>query len=218
MTDLMKVRTVTELNEALSRASAWRKREISSVHIAIERERDRTRSATLRRAAAPLLYAHWEGFVREAAGRYVEFVSRQRLRYEQLKTCFVVLACVPRLRAGELSERMLPRIQLVDFLLLNQGERARIPFEDVIETKSNLSSRVLRDIFLAVGLDYGEEISSKELLIDGSLLRMRNLVAHGERFLIDEVTYLQLQELVVWLLDAVKDVIENAAVLGQFRR
>jgi hypothetical protein len=60
----MKIRSVLELSEALDEASAWRKKELSTLRILIATRGRAHEQAALRRAAVPILYAHWEGFAK----------------------------------------------------------------------------------------------------------------------------------------------------------
>jgi CRISPR/Cas system CSM-associated protein Csm2 small subunit len=167
----------------------------------------------------PILYAHWEGFTKHAASLYLEFVSRRRLTYRQLRTNFVAIACRQALKEVAASERIDIHGQLVDFLLLNQDERAKIPFEKVIDSKGNLNSTVLREIIFALGVPYSIQWTAKELLIDGSLLKMRNDIAHGRRVEVDQASFEQLYRLLMdGILDQLRDTIENSAAVQGYRR
>lgn len=82
---------------------------------------------------------------------------------------------------------------------------------DAVSSDSNLSSRVLQDVLAAIGVPYDRIFRGKALLIDRSLLAARNRIAHGERVEVDSATYRQLHELVVELVNHLKDVIVNHA-------
>lgn len=90
--------------------------------------------------------------------------------------------------------------------------------DDAIDTESNLSSTVLRDLLATIGIPYDSAWSGRELLLDGSLLKTRNDVAHGERTDIDVATYDQLHQLVLELIDQLKTSIENHAAGGAYLR
>jgi hypothetical protein len=64
--------------------------------------------------------------------------------------------------------------------------------DDLINTKSNLNSEVLREICLVCDISY-QEFIEHEAFIDAMLLKRRNAIAHGEDTFIakddlDEVT------------------------------
>jgi hypothetical protein len=212
------IRTLDDLNTKLDDALAWRKKELSALYLTVARSRAHE-AAILRRAAVPILYAHWEGFTKQAASFYLELVSRRRLTYRQLKTNFVAIACRKTLKEAAASERIDIHGQFVNFLLLNQDERARIPFEKTIDSKGNLNSAVLREIIFALGVPYNIHWTGKELLIDGSLLKMRNDIAHGKRVEVDQDSFEQLYRLIMdGILDQLRDTIENAAAIEGYLR
>lgn len=68
-----------------------------------------------------------------------------------------------------------------------------------------------------LGLSY-DTWATREMLIDGSLLKTRNDVAHGERLDVDGPTYEQLHELVLEMLDPLRAEIENAAARQAYLR
>ncbi len=84
-----KIRTLTQLRNFLDREFLWRLKEIADLKSSV-RSSSSLRCKTLTRAGVPLLYAHWEGFVKNSSLGYVNFVSSQRLRYEELASCFIV--------------------------------------------------------------------------------------------------------------------------------
>ena len=212
----MNIRSLYELSERLEENLAWRKKELSALFLLIQGARDHQRFA-LRRAAVAILYAHWEGFVKTSADFYLELVARQGHRYRELKTNFVTLACRNALIDAGISKKTYIQAQVVDFLILNQDEKCNFPFKGILST-SNLNAEVLRDIFFTTGLTYEAFWASKEPLLDGSLLRLRNDIAHGRRVIVDQQTYDQLHNLVVDLITFFKDTIENAAAQKAYLR
>ena len=72
----MRIRSQYELSEYLSGSLSRRKREVTTIKFLVSRARTHEVEPLLR-AAICLLYAHWEGFVREAATAYLSYVSRQ---------------------------------------------------------------------------------------------------------------------------------------------
>ena len=45
---------------------------------------------SLRRAGVALLYAHWEGFTKEACQAYLEFVVKRKLKYGEMSDAFII--------------------------------------------------------------------------------------------------------------------------------
>jgi len=214
----MKIRSAFELSNALDDALAWRKKEISTILLTIKsQKRTHIKQAQLR-ASVPILYAHWEGYTKEASSYYIEYVSRQRLTYNELSTNFILISCWAALKEISRSNQFHLHNQFIDFLTYSQNERATIPFEGVIDTKSNLSSKVLQNLLFVIGLPFDEFWISKSLLIDGKLLHYRNKIAHGERLLIDESTFFELHDLVINSLNYMKNAIENSAIQKKYKK
>ena len=81
-----------------------------------------------------------------------------------------------------------------------------------------MNADVLRDILYCCGIEFGAYWTSKALLLDASLLKTRNEVAHGARADVDQATYDQLHHFVIEALDAFRTDLENAAVREGFKR
>lgn len=214
----MKVRGPSELVQVLDGSLAWRKKEISNLHLLINGSLREHERSTLRRASIPILYSHWEGFTKEAAEAYLELVSRQKLLYSDLKTNFLAIACRSTLKEASQTKNISIRTQLVDFLVYNQDHRAKFSIDGTIDTESNLNSKVLSNLLLTIGLAEDRFWDGKHLLIDGSLLKNRNDIVHGAGAQIDQATYDQLHELVLNILEYVKTSIENAALSRAYIR
>jgi hypothetical protein len=214
----MKVRSAIELSNALDNALAWRKKEITTVFLTVKNQKRVHVKQAFLRAFIPILYAHWEGYAKEASSYYIEFVARQRLSYNDLTTNFISISCRSTIKEISKSNQVHMHNQLVDFLTYNQNERAKIPYKGVIDTESNLSSKVLRNLLFIIGVPYDEFWQGKSLALDGKLLHYRNKIAHGEKYIIDEATFVELHDLVIDLIDYMKNSIENFAIQQKYKR
>ena len=214
----MKIRSSFELTDALDSALAWRKKEITTIFFTVRNQKRAHVKQAYLRASIPILYAHWEGYTKEASKYYIEFVARQRLTYSELTTNFISISTWTTLKEISKSNQFNLHSQFIDFLTFSQNKRARIPYEGVIDTESNLSSKVLQNILFVIGLPYDNFWKSKSLAIDGKLLYYRNKIAHGERHAIDETTFIELHDLVINSLNYVKNTIENYAIQKKYKR
>jgi hypothetical protein len=106
----------------------------------------------------------------------------------------------------------------VEFLTYNQRNTAKFPYETAIDTESNINSRVFANILDTLGIQVDDFFSARMFIVDGSLLALRNAIAHGQRIEVDSETYIQLHQLVIELLDHFRDCLENAAVLKDYER
>lgn len=208
-------RTLEELSDHLSRDIAWRKRELSSLKRNIALSKDDLAQRLLLRAGVAVLYAHWEGFVKEASGAYLDFVSRRRLTYDQLAINFVALDIKRQIDAAAQNDDQEARIEIVRFLTTSRSsKRSTLPRE--MDTRSNLNSKILKGIILMLGLDYSF-FKDNEHLIDLKLLEMRNKIAHGNYLLVDTESFAELQVKTLAMMEDFRNQIDNAAVLEAYK-
>lgn len=214
----MKVRSLTELAEFLASELAWRKRELTTLKVWLDRSRRQHESAILVRAGICLLYAHWEGFVKSAAAGYLAYVATLGLKYRDLTPNFVALGLWSDISQAGLSNLPTKRTALTTRLTLGLSEPASINWEPRMDAGSNLNYGALNEILCAIGLD-NKEYLMKKPIIDQKLLANRNAIAHGERqpeFALED--YFGLNDDIVQLVERFRTDIENAAATNGFRR
>lgn len=212
-----KIRTLEQLDEFLSDAIIWRKKELADVKSLIRSNRSsKSRSVCLIRSGVTLLYAHWEGFIKEAAKAYLCYVAMQPLMYAELSANFVALAMKRKLDEARETNKATVYTQVTEFFLTGLHEKSRIPWENPVTT-SNLSSEAFREIVCMLGLDYSL-FETKEKLIDERLLRARNNVAHGKDFIVTYGGFMELHEEVIELLNQFNNQISNAVFMKTYRQ
>ncbi len=197
---------------------AWRKAEIHNYYLIARKHNSITsRINPVTRAGIPLLYAHWEGFIKECAVEYLEFISRRRLTNAELKDHFVAnsLRFSEGLRTNALSFEDL--LKIVAFFKSKTENRCQIKSELSINTRSNLKWSVFCEIIDVLGFDISV-YSGKETLIDKILVGNRNKIAHGENSLIDFTTYEIVHHEVLALLELFRNQIENAVALKAYKK
>lgn len=175
----MKIRTEDEFQDAVDSETAWRKKELSSISSNIATSKKAAKITALR-AGIALLYAHWEGLIKNLATYYLCYVSFQNCRYDELKCNFMALSINKEIKLFKESKKASIHNQVVNKIRTEGSYKAKIPYEDVIKTGSNLNSEVFIEIMETIGLDYAEYEPSF-VMIDEVLLKMRNEIAHGER-------------------------------------
>jgi hypothetical protein len=209
----MPARTVEELQSALDSSMAWRRIELSALRAELERSANRSATSPLSRALArgalAMLYAHWEGFTQDGFRAYVDFLSRRRLKFEELndgllRTVFASLH--RRLLSGDEAASQ----SLVDAVRRPSTSRAQIPRNGMVNTRSNLRSGVLREIFDSVGLD-PSDFDTKAQLIDRSLCDARNEIAHGRELFPSADSFAALHQEVMSMMETVRDRVLEAA-------
>ncbi len=213
---MVKLRTLTALVDYLDKEFAWRIKEIADLKIAVEGTGP-PRQRTLIRASVPLLYAHWEGFVKTACSGYASFVVSQGFRLDELSSCFIALSAKKHVAGLVESRKARVATEVVDFFMKGLGERAKWNSTGVARTRANLGSAVFEDIAVSIGLD-PTRYESRYKLIDESLLRRRNEIAHGEYLDLEAKDYRSLADETLVLLRWFKTDIENGAVQGSYLR
>ena len=143
------------------------------------------------RGAIAVLYAHWEGFVKNAAQQYVEFVRQRRLRLSELSTNFIAMAAKKKMASLKDSSKVEIQIEFVEWILDTQ-RRAHLPGLESISTGSNLTVEIFKNIVNTLGLDYRPDFALAERGIIQRLVELRNHLAHGGWQEVDPAEYQQL--------------------------
>lgn len=170
----------------------------------------------LRRGGVALLYAHWEGYTKNALSAYWDYVASKKLSYQELSINFLALGIERELNRMQSASAVTRLINRVERLMDCDDDRALMSDRD-IDTQSNLNSEVLAGLFEKLNLDISD-LSTKSNLIDISLLKARNSIAHGEYLPISKEDYQELHDEVLSMMLLVNSTVSNAASTGQFRR
>jgi hypothetical protein len=200
---MKKLRTRAAFQAYLDEEFAWRLKEIADIKESIRAAEPISRRAIIR-AGVPILYAHWEGFVKASSEAILNFINNQKLTYRNLKPCFIAFGVKKWIREITISGNALQNIAAVEFFLNELDNRAEITFVGAIDTESNLSSTVFERIAISVGA-----YKTKYVLIDKSLLERRNNIAHGEFLDVDQDDFEKLSDEVIVLLRFYKNDLQN---------
>ena len=214
----MPARTVEELQDTLDGSLSWRRIELAALRAEIDRSSRQGAHSPLTRALArsgvALLYAHWEGFAKDAFSAYVDFLSRRRLKVSQLndgllRTVFAGLQ--RRVASGDAAavKEMLQAIRSPDVV------RAPMP-RQAVKTKSNLRYDVLTELLESVGLDPAE-FSTRSNLIDRLLCDARNEIAHGREYFPAPENFGDLHDPVLVMMEALRHRILEAVRLETYK-
>lgn len=212
---MSKIRGLSELQEALDGALSWRIKEIAYI-LANVKKASSSAQLTYLRAGVPLLYAHWEGFIKRASEAYLEYVANQNLTFDQLANCFVVFGVKRHLNNLVESRKSAATIEAVKFLRSSGATVANISLSNAVNTDSNLTSTTFANIATSLGVDI-EKYAAYSNLIDESLVNRRNKIAHGEYLDIDIKAFEGLVEEVLMLLNTYKNDVENLASTAAYR-
>ena len=212
---MSKLHTPNQIQDFLDAELSWRVKEIANLKTAIQ-ESGAIPEKTLIRAGLALLYAHWEGFVKNSLTAYLNFVNCQGLRYEELRSCFVVFGLKKSVNEVVESRNSAASISAIEFLRGQLGERAQLKIDTAVNTESNLSSKVFQNILLSVGFDPAA-YETRSHLIDESLLKRRNSIAHGDYLDVGKADWRHLADEIISMMRQVKTEIENSVILASYK-
>lgn len=212
----MKIHTFDQLSDNLSSELAWRKKELSDLKYFIEQNLPNpSRKQVLARCGIAMLYAHWEGFIKICGSLFLEFIAMQRHRNSELKNNLLTLSMRNSVNFSAGSKKPSEFGKITDFFVSNMASRSSIPFKTAINTESNLSSLVLKEIAWCLGIDYSL-FETKEKFIDSRLLGRRNHIAHGQRMDINLSEYIEMRDVLIEMMTNFKTQIENCAINKEY--
>ncbi len=169
----------------------WRRKELSDIKAAIK-SADKIAKIPLLKALITISYAHWEGYVRACATRYFQFLTIRRDRYSDLDIQFYINSYLARFDALHQNRMGIEgRSKLVRDILEGFNGRFSYVNKNLIDTKSNLNTDVVKDICLICSVD-GSYFEENRIFIDIIMLKRRNAIAHGQPENIgeDEIDYI----------------------------
>jgi hypothetical protein len=211
----LKIRSEEEFLSVVDRDLIWRKKELGSIIVSIDKSVS-GRNNAICRAGWLLVYAHWEGFIKSCATSYLEYVACLRLKNKDLANNLLTLSMCKKFGLTILKTNKHKELEkITKFYLENMNDRSTIPYKNAINAESNLSSMVLEEITNIVGVDFAHFAENKHL-IDSKLLGRRNKIAHGESVQINITELIDLRDRVLSLMELFKNSILNNVVLKYY--
>lgn len=210
----MKIRSKTQLQDAIQNDKSWRIKELSNTKILIFNSRG-AHEHTLIRAGILLLYSHWEGFIKKSTEFFFMYLNSAGLRYKDLNSNLISLGIYDQFESD------FPHKQFKSYLIATKfitdgifEQNFRLNIEKHIDTKSNLNSEVITELASKIGIDATPFLNEK-FHIDSRLLKFRNSIAHGERtdnnveLQVTKELYFELHTKIQQLMDLFEDLLSN---------
>lgn len=208
--------TEADLSDQLTADRTWRIKEISDLKATTMRA-DKISQKVLLRALVTICYAHWEGYVRLAAQRFLEYIAVRKLQLCELDRQFTRNHFLPRLSTLTFSKPSMTELcALVDTILDSQTNRYARVNEKLVNTQSNLSYEVLMNICTVCGIA-SSQFKSYDTFIDKILLKRRNSIAHGEDAFVQIGDIDEITTNTVELIRHFGTVIENKICLQEYK-
>lgn len=166
------------LVEEISEENTWRDGEL-----AIFKQNPQKVDATLwSRMCLPMIYAHWEGYVVNSLKLLIGHLNSLDLCPNQVPTKLVVLGLGDRYKSLSGKQTFEQKIEFTNnFKELFENA---LKFKKEVDTKSNLTSKVLKELCTVFGFDFD---AFKDVIFDiDRIVIFRNRIAHGENSIIPE--------------------------------
>lgn len=167
------------LTAALESDLIWRRREILALTAMLAAATSEDEKLTLMRASLTLLYAHWEGFVKNAAQQYLNYVSENARKFSDLSDNFVWVMSKREMDLFMGTKKgSADHIAIMINVINRRKSLDKDLFRDRIDTGSNLKEKVFDNICAVIGLDVDKSKYDLDVICK-RLLERRNKVAHG---------------------------------------
>jgi hypothetical protein len=208
---------IEALERRLDKLIGWRKKEILSVR-ADAKSATGLQQLIFLRCLTFLTYAHWEGFVKQSAVLYFEFIMSKKKTYIELDENFVAVAISKR--ASGASVKPSYYHDVAHFLRYDQTDLATLSTPSVLSDMGMLTSERLTTILYCLAMQV-DTFELKFKWLDYSFIDKRNKVAHGEftAILPTEITdYLNLAEEGLELIESFRSNMLSAAHAKSYER
>lgn len=213
---MSKAYTEAEFYDQITQDRNWRLKEVSDLKSAIRRS-DPFLQRVLLRALITVSYAHWEGYVRFSARKYMEHIALRKFQFQQLDRQFFRNYFLPRLAALSTTKTSIPdRCKLIDEILESADSKFSRINDDLINTKANLNYDVFSDICAICGIS-AANFEGNRTFIDVILLKRRNEIAHGENTFVAVDDLDEIADRTTGLMRAFGDELENRVALQKYR-
>ncbi|MET8749292.1 MAE_28990/MAE_18760 family HEPN-like nuclease [Streptomyces sp. NPDC004667] len=208
---------IQKFAERVQKGLAHRKVELSRLSLLVTgSHQDSSQQSVICRSSIVLAYAHWEGFVKQISKLYVGYVNSCEVPVLDLKPCFQAAHVQTHLNRASRGVRIPFLAELLDKIDVDRRATFFVDPAKLVDTESNLTSEVFRNIIASIGLVYLEFYSTRQVFIDEKLVFSRNQVAHGELVPFRSVEVLERIETVRILLDMYANQVLDAARDGSF--
>src|SRR5262245_55492883 len=124
---------------------SWRRIELSHYERVVRTAKLGT-EAMIVRGAIPILYAHWEGFVKTSGTAYLEFVLSRNKKFDNLKPNFLALGMKKHLHEAASTLKGKIFAEACDLILAKRSTRAYFMTQDAVDTGSNLGYELFVNI------------------------------------------------------------------------
>lgn len=206
--------TIDQFCDSIDQEFSWRKKELVDIKSSVNTIKNALLDTEIRKGIL-LLYAHWEGFIKQASIKYLDYISCKKFKKNELKENFACIMFRQKFKNCSSSSKMKVHLDAAKSLFLD--DTVCYDATTQIKTEANLSSMVFEDILLTIGFDFSK-YDTKKGLIDIDLLKARNSIAHGERRMMDKSLFNATFDGIIVIMDNFKTDIQNACCTEDYKK
>jgi hypothetical protein len=225
---------IGDIRAQLEEDQGWRIDEMRKLgnllsDIASEEDRD-----VYRKLLVVMLYSHYEGFCKIALSIYAQALNNEELLCSEVEDLLVASSLSNAFKMLDSNDmkhplfkrnapddsrihRLYRRVEFIGSFSELLCRRVELPIDDVVNTQSNLTYIVLIKILYQLGIPY-QTLKEREGGI-GSLLSIRNAVAHGDRLKgITASRYQELRDLTFGIMKELSELIMSSLLNQVYRK
>jgi len=214
----MKVKTVGNLLERMDRDLIWRKKELEAIKTLVENSQGSDLKMNIR-IGVLLLYAHWEGYIKNSAICYIIYLSQFKFKYNELTENFLALSLRGNFNICADTHKVSDNCSIVDILINKIDQETKISYKhkEVIPRIGILESNLFFEILCIIGIEKSS-FELKKQFIDRVLVQNRNEVAHGKDTQITKDEFDKMFTFVTETLELIRNEIYKGAKSEAFKK
>lgn len=206
----MKINSLEKLNDKITSELAWRKKELIDFSTLIRSQSEVY--PVLCKMGIALLSAHFEGSIKNISYYYLLYVSSQNKTCGELTENFAAILIRKILQDSTESSKITLYKKSATRILNNESFSIG---DNVIDTESNPTSKVVKDIFNTIGLDFSP-YATKEKYIDTDMLSNRHKAVHGEYVNVSRDAFEDTKKEILGFMDSFANLVLDAAEKQEF--
>jgi hypothetical protein len=159
-----------------------RKKELTDFFLFIKEQENLPISDTVNKAYVLLLYAHWEGFIKESSLKYFNFICTQKRPVKKLTENFYLIYFKNLLKNYSISRNINIEKDLLE-KTLNQNRKFKIPLDEkhflkfILGIEDNLKTDNYKNICSILNYTLNDSTGKFNRLLQ-KLVHNRNAIAH----------------------------------------